>query len=180
MSDFAKVFKELDDDKDHIKVYISGPVTNDKEHYDENFKKAKRVVEDKLFEGIHMFRAVSPMDYEVEYTEDEKWTKEIWLKCIIKDLELLSHCDMIILLPGWEDSAGCLTEVIAARKLGLHIMSLHEPFGVETDDPEFMDTFPTYKARDMWRKIKEIKNCESYTFQKLEVKMDSIWKRAKK
>lgn len=161
MFDFDKAFKELDEDTDHIKVYVSGPISNDKEHYDENFKKAKKVIEEKTVEGAHMYRAVNPLDFEVDYKDEEKWTTSTWLKCIIKDLEILGHCDMMVVMPNWEVSAGCVSEVIAARKLGLHIMSLHEPFGVMPDAPEGDISFPTYRAREMWRKICEFQNTAS-------------------
>lgn len=155
MFDFQKAFEELDKDKDHIKVYISGPITNDKDHFEETFQKAEKFIENLSIEGLHPYKAVNPLDYEVEYRKEDKWTKETWLKCIIKDLELLSHCDMIALLPGWEVSAGCIEELIAAKKLGLYIAYFHNS---PKNDFNLFDFPIEGYAEDMESKVNNIKN----------------------
>lgn len=148
--------EELDEDKTHIKVYISGPITNNKEHYEKNFAEAKTLIRKKQIGGFRICRPVSPLDYEVDYDDKDKWTKETWLKCIIKDLELLRHCDAIAVMPGWETSAGCLIEVAAAKKLGLYIFSTLREASKSADESY---VFPTYKARETWKKLIELKNC---------------------
>lgn len=157
-----KFLEDLDNDKDHIKIYVSCPITNDKDNYDKNFKIAVKAVESKTEEGHHIYRAVNPLDLKVGYSDDTKWTAKTWIECMKKDLDLLTHCDAMVLCPGWEVSAGCITEAIAARKIGIHVMTMHEPFGVFPDDKAFEDNgFPTYQMRDTWRKINEIKNLVS-------------------
>lgn len=157
-----KFLEDLDNDKDHIKVYISCPITNDKDNYDKNFKIAVKAVESKTEDGHYIYRAVNPLDLKVGYSDAAKWTAKTWIECMKKDLDLLTHCDAMVLCPGWEVSAGCITEAIAARKIGIHVMSMHEPFGIFPDDKAFEDDgFPTYQMRDTWRKINEIKNLVS-------------------
>lgn len=155
MFDFQKAFEKLDKDKDHIKVYISGPITNDKDHFEENFQKAEKFIESLSIEGFHPYKGINPLNYEVEYKNEDKWTKETWLKCIIRDLELLGHCDMIALLPGWEVSAGCMEELIAAKKLGLYVAYLHNS---PKNDFNLFDFPVEGYAEDMESKVNNIKN----------------------
>lgn len=141
-----------------IRIYISGPITNDKEHYEANFKKAADLVNNKEELGFRVNEAVNPLDLEPEYTDETKWTDKVWLECIKKDLDLLSTCDAMAMLPGWDYSAGCITEYIAARKLGIPIMALYDVFGVEVDDDRHKDEFPTFHARFIRDAIREFKN----------------------
>ena len=43
---------------------------------------------------------------------------EVWLN---GDLELLSRCDAVMLVPGWQASSGTLNEVGQAQKLGIPV-----------------------------------------------------------
>jgi len=47
----------------------------------------------------------------------------VWLE---GDLELLRRSDLIVTLPGWEQSEGSRREVVEARKLGIPVYSLDE------------------------------------------------------
>ena len=42
----------------------------------------------------------------------------VWLE---GDLEILSRCDLIVLVPGWEKSEGVKAEIEEAKKLGIPI-----------------------------------------------------------
>lgn len=141
-----------------IRIYISGPITNDKEGYEIKFKQAVDFVNSKEILGFCIHEAVSPLDLEPEYTFDTKWTDKVWIDCIKKDLDLLSTCDAMVMLPDWDYSAGCITEFIAAKKLGIYIMTLHDIFGIESDDDRHNDEFPTFHARFIRDTICEIKN----------------------
>ena len=44
---------------------------------------------------------------------------EVWLE---GDLELLRRCDIIVMLPGWEESEGAKIEYLEAVRLGLKII----------------------------------------------------------
>lgn len=42
------------------------------------------------------------------------------------DLVMLSRCDLVVVLPGWEDSAGSRGEVARAGYVGIPILTLEE------------------------------------------------------
>ena len=44
---------------------------------------------------------------------------EVFLEC---GLELLNRADVIVVLPGWQDSEGSKAEVLRAREIGLEIL----------------------------------------------------------
>lgn len=43
---------------------------------------------------------------------------DVWLK---GDLEMLSRCDLLVLVPGWEKSSGTKAEIEKARELGIPV-----------------------------------------------------------
>lgn len=43
----------------------------------------------------------------------------VWLE---GDLEILSRCDVVVMLPGWEESEGAKKEHYEAKRLGLEII----------------------------------------------------------
>jgi len=49
---------------------------------------------------------------------DGTLTDEVWLK---GDLELLSRCDAVLTVPGWQSSRGTVAEVEYAQQLGLPV-----------------------------------------------------------
>ena len=103
------------------KVYIAGPITIDKEHYKEHFQKAAEFLTASGYEVINP--ALDEYDdqaYEAGHTD--KWTPEAWLFYMQRDMELVSKCNAIYLLKGWEQSSGATIEKIVATKFGLDIM----------------------------------------------------------
>lgn len=104
-----------------MKVYLSGPITTDPEHYKEHFRSA--------------FSSLSEMGFEVtnpsedEYDEDlkekgytDKWTKDAWREYIHKDIDMVCEHDVICLLQGWEKSSGAAVELATAKRYGLKVM----------------------------------------------------------
>ena len=61
---------------------------------------------------------------------DGECPDEMWLA---GGLELLRRCDAVMLVPGWENSAGTLIEIEEARRLGMGIYKTMEEIIV--DDP---------------------------------------------
>lgn len=102
------------------RVYISGPITSNKEHYKEEFAKAKKYLEGK---GCVV---INPA--EDDYTEEVKnagiediWSHEAWLWYIKRDMDIVSNCDAIYMLLNFENSQGAIIEKATAEKVGLDI-----------------------------------------------------------
>lgn len=69
--------------------------------------------------------------YEVENPADkgivDGWSWEEYLRY---DLKKLLDCDMVVTLPGWENSRGANLEVYVARSLGMRVVLPHQRGGV--------------------------------------------------
>jgi hypothetical protein len=46
-----------------------------------------------------------------------------WAACLRRDIKDLVDCDVLVQLPGWENSPGASLEGDIARRLGMHILS---------------------------------------------------------
>jgi hypothetical protein len=49
-----------------------------------------------------------------------------WLSCIKADIEHVAQCQMIAMIPGWEESFGARIERLVAEKLGLEIVNVYD------------------------------------------------------
>ncbi|SAL20415.1 hypothetical protein AWB70_01039 [Caballeronia cordobensis] len=58
-----------------------------------------------------------------------------WLECMRACIKLLSDCDGIALLPGWEQSEGANVEHTLARGLRLRVMQARHIVGLAGDMP---------------------------------------------
>lgn len=118
---FYEALKVLEGEKmKNKKVYISGPITCNKEHYKEEFEKAKKFLESKGYEVIN--------PAEDDYTEEVKkagiediWSQEAWLWYIKRDIDIVSKCDAIYMLLNFEKSHGAIVEKATAERAGLDI-----------------------------------------------------------
>jgi hypothetical protein len=91
-----------------MKWYVSGPMTG----YDDlNFPAFKYATTDLRNRGHEV---ISP----AEHNPDPNAS---WLPCILEDIQLVSTCDAMLMLKGWEDSYGAKIEHLVAQKLQLHI-----------------------------------------------------------
>lgn len=102
-----------------LRAYLSGPISG----YDMNerrkaFKEAEELIHEP---GVEV---VSPLNNGLP--DDAEWSDHM-----LRDLEMLIDCDMMVLLPGWQHSRGCLTEVRFARKMGLLVLGFHEAEQIE-------------------------------------------------
>lgn len=72
------------------------------------------------------YEVVSPAEIDRERGFDETDTSDLsreWLAAaIVDDVQALSGCDAVILLPGWEKSTGTAVELATARFLGIEVM----------------------------------------------------------
>ena len=49
-----------------------------------------------------------------------------WLACIKADIDHVAQCQMIAMIPGWEESYGARIERLVAEKLGLEVVNVHD------------------------------------------------------
>jgi len=91
-----------------MKVYIAGPMTGIPElNFPEFHRAAKRL-------RAYGHEVINPAEVNPDLNAD-------WLDCMIVDIKLVSECDAIYMLRGWEDSPGAQIEHIVAKKLKLKI-----------------------------------------------------------
>lgn len=114
-----------------LRVYISSPITIDKDRYEDKFSKYVAIINASNYEDeglkVYPYEAVNPLDYKQDCWKDvdgakDKFSKGCWEQFIIKDIELLATCDAIVMFPGWEHSYGCTIEYLAARRMGKHVI----------------------------------------------------------
>jgi hypothetical protein len=96
-----------------MKVYISGPMTGIPEYNYPAFEKAYQYLISKGYD------VVSPHHNEII----PEWKWEDYMK---KDIRLLSECDAVALLSGWENSRGAKLEVYIANMLNYDVKELSE------------------------------------------------------
>jgi hypothetical protein len=98
--------------KSDIIVYISGPLTT-AGSLDENIKAAKKVAERYWELGYTVICPHLNCSFDIDVSYD-KWMEY--------DIRLLSKCNIVVLMNGWEHSNGSVIEFKEAVKLGLDIV----------------------------------------------------------
>lgn len=93
-----------------MKVYISGPITGTKD-YMERFSKAQKYLESKGYSVINPALVNSNLPKDTTYGE-----------YMTMSLTMLTMCDTIYLLKGYEDSEGALIELNSAKLFGCKIL----------------------------------------------------------
>lgn len=92
------------------KIYLSAPISGrDYREVVLDFKVAERQIR-----AISDFLPVSPLDNSLPINTP-------WEAHMLRDLEVLSTCDAVLMLPGWRCSAGCRIEKIFAERIGLQV-----------------------------------------------------------
>lgn len=94
-----------------MKIYISGPITK-AEGYMERFARA----EEKLHAAGHI--AVNPAKVNAQLPKYST-THEEYMRT---SFAMLSMCDAVLMLKGWEESKGCRMEIEYACKHGITIV----------------------------------------------------------
>lgn len=94
-----------------LRVYISGPMTGYDDFNYPAFEEAVRLV--KRLGHI----PVSPHTQEVE--EGKAW--ESYMRT---DIAWMMECDIVVVLPGWEDSRGAQLETYIAKQLGMPVYEI--------------------------------------------------------
>lgn len=93
------------------RIYISGPMSGLPE---QNFP-AFHAAAAQLRAAGH--QVINP----AEINED---TTLSWEQCLRADIKALCDCDVIAMLPGWENSKGAHLEVHVAHRLGIKVMRI--------------------------------------------------------
>lgn len=94
-----------------LKIYISGAISGrDHREVALDFEAAQTQI--RVFPD---FLPISPLDNGLPL--DTPWSAHM-----LRDLEILSTCDAVLMLPGWEHSIGCQIEKIFAERIGLRIL----------------------------------------------------------
>ncbi len=92
-----------------MKVYISGPMTGIENYNFPAFNRAAAIL------AMHGYDVENPADKGVI----DGWE---WADYLRYDLRVLTLCDAIYRLPGWENSRGATLEVHVAVALGLTVI----------------------------------------------------------
>lgn len=92
-----------------MKTYISGPMTGLPNYNRPAFHAAAAKLRDA---GLHV---VNP----AELCADDTLS---WYACMRKDIAALVECDTILMLSGWEQSAGATLEHHIATRLGMAVV----------------------------------------------------------
>ena len=111
-------------------VYVSGPSTGYKDCNVKAFKAAEKLL-------LHLgFEVINPMTPEDKpFPEDGKVDDKSWLEYILRDIRLITQCDILYQLPDWERSFGASIEHFVAVRLKKLIMC-HENWSYADDKEE--------------------------------------------
>ena len=95
-----------------MKIYISGPISNDPYH---------RVAFDKAETYLNYlgYDTVNPLDIPEGNFEGPDKDIKLWNYFMRKSIELLVNCDQIYMLEKWEDSRGAKIEHQLATDLSM-------------------------------------------------------------
>ena len=96
-----------------MRIYISGPITGHEQTAHDRFKAAEDWLEHLGHETINPWSVSESIIPHINLDHDE------WLTL---DKAMISVCDAIYLMRGWDESDGCEIERKYADELGLIIM----------------------------------------------------------
>ena len=98
-----------------VKIYISGPISNDPFHA-ESFDKAEEYLK-------HLgYKIVNPLDIKEKVFIGPDKDIKLWNYFMRKSIKLLMECDQIYMLEKWEESRGARIEHQLATDLSMQRM----------------------------------------------------------
>ena len=125
--------------REGVWVYVAGPMRHHKFY---NYPAFKEAAEELRRRG---FKVVNPIDKEMEKGFDpfdpshdwDKWPNEGDKERIIaQDLNAIMGMDMVLALPGWEDSDGACAEVALAKWRGIPVVYAEQGYPCLAEDKE--------------------------------------------
>lgn len=108
--------------KQKIKVYISGPMTGYKNF---NFL-AFNQMEDEILNKLSNIEIVNPV--KISKDLDSYLLNASYEDYLREDFRALIDCDAVLLLEGWKDSGGCQKEVTVANYLNIPCFETYAEF----------------------------------------------------
>lgn len=98
-------------------LYLAGPMRGYPEY---NFPAFDSAAENLRKFG---FRVISPADLDRAhgFSADDEVTPSMLGRFLRRDIDALTDCDAIVLLPGWSDSLGASAEKAVARAIGIKV-----------------------------------------------------------
>lgn len=100
------------------RVYLSGPMSGIPEKNKAEFCKAQAHYMSEGFFVINPHEIGETMYFVMTRTHGKEPIERYY---IAEDLQYLGHCDMMVLLPGWENSKGCNIEIAFATQYDIPI-----------------------------------------------------------
>ena len=97
-----------------MRLYLSGPISSDP-MFKEKFSKAQSAL------SLKGYRVVNPANLYMVMDKQSTWEDYLAI-----DAELLEMCDVLVQLPGWENSLGCQREYGIAFARCMHIIKLED------------------------------------------------------
>jgi len=95
-----------------MKIYISGPISNDPFHA-ESFDKAEEYLK-------HLgFEVINPLDIKDKEFKGPDKDHQLWTYYMRESIKLLMGCDQIYMLEGWKASRGAKIEHELALNLSM-------------------------------------------------------------
>jgi len=96
-----------------MKIYISGQITGDP-NYKEKFLFYNEILR-KKFPSVEIFNPA------IEIEKEKYWNQWIWETYIVWGIFMLDGCDMIYMIPDWNQSQGAIIEREYAKIKGIAI-----------------------------------------------------------
>lgn len=124
------------------KVYLSGCMTMDKDHFREHFAEAEKTLTEMGYEVTNTSKV--EWDEGIANECGDAWGDKAWREYIKRDIDLVAQHDVVALLSNWEFSMGAYAELASAQRHGLKIIFEKDGFKKIISD---------------W-KIKDLKNIE--------------------
>ena len=104
------------------KIYISGPITIDPEHWREHFADAEEFLRNKYPEAEIVNPLVLENDPNYEEAQQYLEGEELYNWVMKRDIRLVTECTHIYALKGWERSRGARLEIFVGTSLGLDVL----------------------------------------------------------
>lgn len=102
-------------------IYICGPITGKPNNNVEAFERAQQ----QLLRMGHY--AINPHLVCRNIVKLHKGTeRELWVKCMKRDIEEMLKADAVVVLDGWKDSKGANIEMYIAHSLDIPVITLEE------------------------------------------------------